>query len=93
MIWMDEGLLHHLSLTLFGVGISLSNAFNAYNSLDIFSVLMVLGGIGLAVVAGRAIVNGDYKDYEGYKGNWTYLLAVGALMMIIGAVLQIVTAV
>lgn len=86
---MEEGLLHHLSLTLFGVGISLSNAVNAYRGLDIFSVLMVLGGIGLAVAAGRPIINGDYKDYEGYKGNWTYLLAAGALTMIAGAVLRI----
>jgi hypothetical protein len=86
---MNKGLLHHLSLTLFGVGISLSNAVNAYRSLDLFSVLMVLGGIGLAVAAGRPILNEDYKDYEGYRGNWTYLLAAGALMMIAGALLRI----
>ena len=90
---MDEGLLHHVSLTLFGVGISLSNALSAYRSLDVFSVLMVLGGIGLAVAAGLPILNGDYKDYEGYKGNWTYLLTVGALMMIAGAALRILTSV
>ncbi|MFQ3275244.1 MAG: hypothetical protein ACI9LV_000236 [Candidatus Nanohaloarchaea archaeon] len=90
---MDEGLLHHASLALFGVGISLSNAVNAYRSLDIFSVLMVLGGIGLAVTAGRPIINGDYKDYEGYKGNWTYFLAAGALMMIAGAALRIINSV
>lgn len=89
---MDEGLLHHLSLTLFGVGISLSNAVNAYRSLDVFSVLMVLGGIGLAAAAGRPILNQDYKDYEG-KGNWTYILAAGALMMIAGAALRIITAI
>lgn len=89
---MDKGLLHHLSLTLFGVGISLSNAVNAYRSFDIFSVLMVLGGIGLAVAAGRPVLNGEYRDYEG-KGNWTYLMAAGALMMIAGAVLQIITVV
>lgn len=88
---MDEGLLHHASLALFGVGISLSNAVSAYRSLDAFSVLMVLGGIGLAVAAGRPIINGDYRDYEGYKGNWTYLLAAGALMMIAGAALRIIT--
>lgn len=88
---MDKGLLHHLSLTLFGVGISLSNAVNAYRGLDIFSVLMVLGGLGLAVTAGRPIINGEYEDYEGYKGNWTYLLAAGALMMIAGAALRILT--
>lgn len=90
---MDEGLLHYLSLTLFGVAISLSNVVGAFRSLDLFSVLMVLGGIGLAIAAGRPIFNGDYKDYEGYKGNWTYLLAAGALMMIAGAVLQIITAI
>lgn len=90
---MDKGLLHHLSLTLFGVGISLSNSVNAYRGLEIFSVLMVLGGIGLAIAAGRPIVNGNYKNYEGYKGNWTYLLAAGALMMIAGAVFQITTVV
>ncbi|MBC5793563.1 MAG: hypothetical protein H8Z69_06060 [Nanohaloarchaea archaeon] len=88
---MDKGLLHHLSLTLFGVGISLSNAISAYRSLDAFSVLMVLGGIGLAVAAGRPVLNGDYQDYEVYKGNWTYLLAAGALMMIAGAALRIIT--
>lgn len=88
---MDKNLLHHLSLTLFGVGISLSNAVNAYRSLDIFSVLMVLGGIGLALAAGRPIINGSYKNYEGYKGNWTYLLAVGALLMIAGAIIQLIT--
>jgi hypothetical protein len=86
---MDKGLLHHTSLALFGVGISLSNSVSAYRSFDVFSVLMVLGGIGLAVAAGRPIFNGDYKDYEGYKGNWTYLLAAGALIMLAGAVLRI----
>lgn len=85
---MDKGLLHHLSLTLFGIGISLSNAVNAYRSLDTFSVLMVLGGIGLALAAGRPILNGEYKDYEG-KGNWTYLLTAGALTMLAGAFLRI----
>ena len=88
---MDKGLLHHLSLTLFGVGISLSNAVNAYRSLDVFSILMILGGIGLAVAAGRPILNEDYKDYKGYKGNWTYLLAAGALMMSLGALLRVST--
>jgi hypothetical protein len=90
---MDKELLYHASLALFGVGISLSNAVNAYRSLDVFSVLMVLGGIGLAGAAGLPILKGDYKNYEGYKGNWTYLLAAGALMMIAGAVLRILTSV
>jgi hypothetical protein len=88
---MDQGLIHHLSLTLFGVGIFLSNAVNFYRNPDTFSVLMTVGGIGLALAAGRPVINGDCKNYEGYKGNWTYLLAVGALMMIAGAILQILT--
>lgn len=52
---------------------------------------MVLGGVGLAVTAGKPVVNGDYKDYEGYKGNWTYLLAAGAFMMILGSLMSIST--
>ena len=89
---MDKGLLHYLSLTLLGIGISLSHAISAYRNLDIFSISMVLGGIGLVVAASTPIINEDYKDYEGYKGNWTYLLAAGALMMMAGGTLRILTA-
>lgn len=87
---MDRGLLHYGSLALLGVGLALSNILEAFKSMDVFSILMVAGGLALSASALRPILNGDYKDFEP-NSNWSYLIALGALLMITGAALRITT--
>ncbi|MFB6203035.1 MAG: hypothetical protein ABEK01_00940 [Candidatus Nanohaloarchaea archaeon] len=82
---MDEGLLHHASLTVFGLGVLISSAADIHSGPDLFSVLMAVGGAGLVVTAGAPMLRGDHGDGH---GNWTYLLALGAAMMFAGAVLR-----
>lgn len=86
---MDKGILHYGSLVLFGIGLTLSNLLSVLRNTDMFSILMVAGGIGISIAALRPILNGSYKDFE-VESNWNYILALGALMMIAGAALQIV---
>lgn len=87
---MNNNLVYHLSLTFFGVAISLSNSVEVLRSPNSFSAIMAMGGIGLAAAALRPVLNGDYREHES-NGNWTYLLAFGALMMMAGAGLQLLT--
>lgn len=87
---MDKGLLHYGSLALLGIGLALSNILEAFKSMDVFSTLMVVGGLAISASALRPIVYGDYRDFEP-KSKWSYLIALGALLMITGAALRITT--
>lgn len=86
---MDNSLLYYGSLTLFGIGIAASNAIDWFGGQDLFSAVMVVGGIGLAVAASGSIVNGSYKEHTPKK-VWTYLLATGSLLVIAGVLLRVI---
>lgn len=51
---------------------------------------MTTGGIDLSIAALRPVMNGDYKDFDA-QSKWSYLLALGALMAVAGATLQLLT--
>lgn len=85
---MNNGLIHYVSLALFGLAIALTNAVELYKEVDIFSTLMFTGGITISLTALKPILNGDYKNFES-KGRWSYLIALGALLMILGAAIRI----
>ncbi|MFB6208706.1 MAG: hypothetical protein ABEJ56_01055 [Candidatus Nanohaloarchaea archaeon] len=87
---MDKGLLHYGSLAFLGAGLALSNVLEAFKSMDVFSILMVAGGLAISASALRPILNGDYKDFEP-NSDWSYLIVLGALLMITGAALRITT--
>lgn len=86
---MNDGLIHYSSLTLFGIAIALTNAVELYKQIDVFSTLMFTGGIMISLTALKPILNEEYKNFEP-KGNWSYLIAFGALLMILGALIRII---
>lgn len=85
---MNNGLLYYGSLAVFGIGIAASNAIDWFDGRDVFSAVMVVAGIGLAVAAGGSIAKGNYRKFSP-KDIWTYLIATGALLVTAGVVLRI----
>ena len=85
---MENSLVYHISLAVFGAGVIISNGLKLLESTDIISVLMVIAGLGLLTVSAKQLYDGSYSDYS--PGDlWTYLMAAGASLMLAGSVIQI----
>ena len=84
---LDKRKIYYGSLALFGVSLTVSNAVEAAEGMDIFSGVMIVAGVSLAGLASKSLLNGDYKDLK-VEARWAYFLAVGASLMMLGSLIQ-----
>lgn len=84
----DSGFLFHFLLGLFGLSLAVSTIARDYHNWA--TIFTILAGFTVAVVSGYMIFKGNYREMDSPK--WaSYLMLIGALMMLISTLVILST--